>query len=202
LDGFPGESGLNAEGLEGVIAMMTRLVLALASGALLLPCSLSAQTGAPPGPQARNQRSSDAVKEVLGLTDRQFSELTNLRDSHNQTLHDFNLQLRDLERQRREAMSDGNNAALVGSIAFQVQQIQQQIAEENKAYHEQALTILDGGQREKVEQIQEALKLAPSAGALLQFGLLDTSDLPGRGRFLSGPAGRMMGPGSAPPSGQ
>jgi hypothetical protein len=178
--------------------MMTQWVLTLAARALALPLLLNGQTGAPSEPRASNQRSSDAIKEVLGLTDRQFSELTNLRDSHNQTLRDFSSQLRDLERQRREAMSDGNNAALVGSIAFQVQQIQQQIAEENKAYHEQALTILDGGQREKVEQIQEALKLAPSAGALLQFGLLDTSDLPGRGRFLSGPGARMMGPGQPP----
>jgi len=189
--------------------MKTRLALLVAVGALLLPLSLRAQTGLPPGPQDRNQqRSAGAIRDVLDLTDRQFNELNDLRDSHNQKLQDFSVQLRDLERQRREAMAAGDNPALVGSLAFQVQQIQQQMQEENKAYHEEALTLLDGGQREKVEQIQEALKLAPSAGALMQFGLLDTADLPGganRGNFLGGPVGRMNmggpvgGRGSAPP---
>ena len=190
--------------------MKIRLALIVVAGALLLPWPSSAQVSPIPGPREGRdpQRSPDAIKDVLGLTDRQFNELTDLRDSHNQKLKDFGTQLRELDRQRREAMAEGNNAALVGSLAFQVQQIQQQIEEENKTYHEQALTLLDGGQREKVEQIHEALKLAPSAGALLQFGLLDSSALPGRGNFLGGPAGRMNmggpdgGRGPAPPPGQ
>ena len=179
--------------------MKTRLAAILTAGALLLPLAARAQMGLPPGPmpdqrQGRNQqRPGDAIKTVLDLTDRQFNELNDLRDSHNQKLQDFSTQLRELERQRRDAMAAGDNPALVGSIALQIQQIQQQMQDENKAYREEALTILDGGQREKVEQIEEALKLAPSAGALMQYGLLDTSQLPGRGNFLGGPAGRMMG---------
>jgi hypothetical protein len=176
--------------------MKIRIAL-IAAAAALLPVSAFAQMAPSPGPREGRvqQRLGGDIKEVLDLTDRQFNELTDLRDSHNQKLQDFGTQLRELERQRREAMAAGDNPTLVGSIAFQVQQLQQQIEEENKSYHEHALTILDGGQREKVEQIQEALKLAPSAGALMQFGLLDTSQLPGggpRGVFLGGPAGRMM----------
>ncbi|MBI2820005.1 MAG: hypothetical protein HYX73_08505 [Acidobacteria bacterium] len=196
--------------------MKTRLAAILTAGALLLPLAARAQMGPPPGSppdqrQGRNQqRSGDAIREILGLTERQFNELNDLRDSHNQKLQNFSTQLRELERQRRDAMAAGDNPALVGSIALQIQQIQLQMQDENKAYREEALTILDSGQREKVEQIEEALKLAPSASALMQYGLLDTSQLPGGGRggnFLGGPAGRMMsapggGRGPAPPPNQ
>lgn len=190
--------------------MKTRLAIILTAGALLLPLAARAQMVPPPvPPPGRNpQRAGDAIKDVLGLTDRQFSELNDLRDAHNQKLKDFAIQLRELERQRRDAMAAGDNPTLVGSLVLQMQQIQQQMQDENKAYHDQALTILDSGQREKVGQIEAALKLAPSAGPLMQFGLLDTSQLPGGGRggnFLGGPAGRMMmgapdgGRGPAPP---
>src|SRR3990172_5396783 len=193
--------------------MKTRLAIILAAGALLVSATASAQQVPPPGPPpGRNpQRSADAIKTVLGLTDRQFNELNDLRDTHNQKLKDFSAQIRELERQRRDAMAVGDNPALVGSLALQIQQIQQQMQEENKAYHDKALTILDGSQREKVAKIEEALKLAPSAGALMQYGLLDTSQLPGggaRGGFLGSPGGMMpmrgqgMGPRGQPPPGQ
>ncbi|MBI3934353.1 MAG: hypothetical protein HY316_06645 [Acidobacteria bacterium] len=191
--------------------MKTRLAVILAAGALLISATAFAQQVRPPAPPPdRNpQRSADAIKTILGLTDRQFSELNDLRDAHNQKLRDFSAQIRELERQRRDAMAVGDNPALVGSLALQIQQIQQQIQEENKAYHEKALTILDGGQREKVKQIEEALKLAPSAGALMPFGLLDPSQLPagGRGGFMGNAGGMMMrGPGmdrgQGPPPGQ
>jgi LTXXQ motif family protein len=192
--------------------MKTRFALVLAAGALLLPLWVRAQTGLPPGPMGgRNQQGmGTAIKDVLDLTDRQFNELNDLRDSHNKKLQDFGTQLRELDKQRRDALAAGDNAALVGSIAFQVQQIQLQMDEENKPYYEEALTLLDSGQREKVEQIQEAIKLAGSAGALMQYGLLDTSKLPvggNRGTFLGGPVGRMNmggpdgpGPGNRAPA--
>ncbi|HWP84149.1 MAG TPA: hypothetical protein VNN17_03090 [Terriglobia bacterium] len=177
--------------------MKKRWVMILAASALVMPLPGHSQTGLPPGPPPGRGalRSADTIKEVLGLTERQFNELNDLRDAHNQKLRDFSAQIRELEKQRRDAMAAGDNPALVGSLALQIQQIQQQIQTENKAYHDQALTILDSGQREKVAQIEEALKLAPSAGALMQYGLLDTSQLPGGGRagmFLGGPAGRMF----------
>ena len=190
--------------------MKTRWAIVLAAGALMVSLQARAQMGTPP--QGRNQqRSSDAIKTVLDLTDRQFSELNDLRDAHNQKLQDLSAQMRDLDKQRRDAMTAGDNAALVGSLALQIQQLQQQMQDENKAYHDNALKILDGGQKEKVNQIEEALKLAPSAGALMQYGLLDTSQLPGgggRGGFMGGPGGVMpmrgqgMGPRGQQPASQ
>ena len=168
----------------------------LAASALIFAGELKAQMGLPPGgPDANRfpQRSPDAIKTVLDLTDRQFTELTDLRDAHTKKLQELSAQIRELDKERREAMAAGNDPAKVGTIALQIQSLQQQMQDENKAYHDNALRVLDGGQREKVHQIEEALKLAPSAGALMQFGLLDTSQLPGGGRgFMGGMGGGMM----------
>jgi hypothetical protein len=160
---------------------------------------------APAAPQ-RQGPSSDAIRTILDLTERQFAELNDLRDAHRKKLEEISTQMRELERQRREAMSVGDDPARVGSLALQIQAAQKQIEAENTAYHDNALRLLDGGQRETVAKIEEAIKLAPKAGALAQYGLLES--MPGMGRgFLGnagGPAmmmmrGRMLGgPGDAP----
>jgi flagellar biosynthesis chaperone FliJ len=169
----------------------------LAGGALWLALQAPAQQA--PAPQ-RQPLSPDAIKTILDLTERQFTELNDLRDAHQKTLQDISTQLRELERQRREAMSAGNDPARVGTLALQIQDLQKQIQDENTAYHERALRTLDGSQRETVEKIEEALKLAPKAGALAQYGLLE-SMVPQRG-FLGNPMGSgIMMRGGAPDAG-
>ena len=134
-----------------------------------------------------SQRSADSIKTILDLSDRQFAELGDLVNAHNQKLKDLGVQIRDLDKQRREAAASGNTA-LATALGAQMQSLQQQVMDENAAYHENSLRVLDSAQREKVKQIEDALKLAPSAGALAQYGLLDTSQLPGGGRsgFMGG----------------
>ena len=184
--------------------MKSRMAVILAASALLLVQQTRAQQ---PPPQPRGpQRAPDAIKTVLDLTERQFTELNDLRDQHNKKLHDISAQLRELERQRREAMAAGTDPTMVGSLALQIQSLQPQMQDENKAYHDNALRVLDSTQRDKVEQIETALKLAPQASALMPFGLLDTSEMAaGRGGFLGNPGGpgmmMMRGQGTAAPPG-
>ena len=174
--------------------MNTRMAVILAAGALALGVVAGAQMGPPGGGRPGNQqRTSDAVKQVLDLTDRQFTELNDLRDSHNQKLQDSSAQIRDIEKQRRDAMAAGSGAAQIGALALQVQALQQQMLDENKAWYDSALRILDSGQKEKRQAVEDALKLAPNAAALMQYGLLDTSALQGaRNNFLGGNGGAMM----------
>ena len=106
--------------------MKTRWAVALAAAALMVSLQARAQVG-PPSPGRNPQRTSDAIKTVLDLTDRQFNELNDLRDAHNQKLQDLSARMRDLDKQRRDAMAAGDNAALVGSLALQLQQLQQQM---------------------------------------------------------------------------
>jgi len=173
----------------------------LIAGAVALSLQLRAQQGSGPGGRMNPQRASDAIKTVLDLTDRQYNELSDLRDAHNQKLQDLGAQIRDLDKQRRDAMAAGSNAAAIGALALQIQSLQQQMQDENKAYHDNALKVLDSAQKEKVKAIEDALKLAPSAGPLMQFGLLDTSQAGiGRGGFMGNAPGVMMrgGGGSSP----
>ena len=80
----------------------------------------------------------------------------------------------------------------------------QMIQQENDAFHTGALALLTASQRDKVTAIEEALKLAPNAGALMQFGLMDTKSMGGRGGFMGMAPGQMFGGpaamrGGAPP---
>jgi hypothetical protein len=186
-------------------AMKTRMGIVLAACTLGLG-PLYAQTP-PPQPPMRRPDARFSIQEVLDLTERQLSELNGMREEHMEKVRELNSKLRDLERQRREQMqSTSPNAVEIGSLALQVQSLQQQIEEENRAYRENGLRVLDSGQREKIEKIEEALKLAPQAGALASYGLLDMQAL-GRGGqpgMMGAAFGwRMMGaepvPGPAPP---
>ena len=188
--------------------MNTRMAAIFAAGALGLGVVAGAQIAAPPGgPGGRfgnnQQRNSDAIKTVLDLTDRQFNELSDLRDAHNQKLQDLTSQIRTIQTQQRDAQKAGSGAAQVGAMVMQVQDLQQQMQDEMTSYHDNAMKILDSGQKDKVQQIEDALKLAPSAGALSQYGLLDTSQTNGGGRngFLGGNGAMMMMRGGAPQGG-
>ncbi|OFW10585.1 MAG: hypothetical protein A3G20_06700 [Acidobacteria bacterium RIFCSPLOWO2_12_FULL_59_11] len=168
----------------------------LAASLLLCASPLWSQQARQP---SRPQRAS--IQQVLDLTDRQLAELEELRTAHQKKTQDLTSQMRDLETQRRALMksSDGD-VVKVGSIAFQVQGLQQQIEEENKSYSKELLSLLDSGQREKVEKIKEALELAPQAGALIQYGFIEGRGM-GGGRAFMGPGGGFRGsmPGDATP---
>jgi hypothetical protein len=189
--------------------MNTRIAVIFAAAALGLGAVAGAQIASPQGNGGgrfgnSQQRNSDAVKTVLDLTDRQFNDLSDLRDAHNQKLQDLSSQIRDLQQQQRAASSAGSGPAQVGALVLQVQTLQQQMQDEMTSYHDNAMKLLDSGQKEKVQAIEDALKLAPSAGALSQYGLLDTSQMSGGGRnnFLGGNGAMMMMRGAGnPPQG-
>ena len=148
---------------------------------------------------SRPQRAS--IQQVLDLTDRQLAELEELRTAHLKKTQDLTAKIRDLDTQRRTLMQSADSDVVkVGSIAFQIQGLQQQIEEENKSYSKDVLSLLDSGQREKVEKIKEALELAPQAGALIQYGFIEGFGM-GGGRAFMGAGGGFRGrtPGGATP---
>ena len=183
--------------------MKSRMVVSVACGALWL-ASIARAQNTPPQPN-RPQRGGD-IKTILDLTDRQYNELGDVRDAYLAKMKELNQQIQDLEKQRRTIMqTSGADPVQIGAIALQQQALQQQIQDENTAYHDNAMRVLTASQREKVEQIEEAVKLAPSAGALMPYGLLDTQTLggrgfggPGGGMFMGGGPGTNRGGGTAP----
>ncbi|MBI4459751.1 MAG: hypothetical protein HY648_06805 [Acidobacteria bacterium] len=135
-----------------------------------------------------------SIQQVLDLTDRQVAELEELRTAQLKKTQDVTAQIRDLDAQRRALLNSSEpDVVKVGSIAFQIQSLQQQIEEANKAYSKDLLSLLDSGQQEKVQKIKEALELAPQAGPLMQYGFIEGFGRGGAGRIFTGPGG--MGPG-------
>src|SRR5581483_4581959 len=115
------------------------LFTAAMAGSLVFGASFlraqDAAGGPPPGGPGRpfnNMRSPQMLQDTLSLTDRQLTELTDLRDEHNKKVQEIQGKLRDLEAQRRAQMKSATpNAAEIGSIALQIQNLQQQLEQEN-----------------------------------------------------------------------
>ncbi|MBI4464004.1 MAG: periplasmic heavy metal sensor [Acidobacteria bacterium] len=162
--------------------------------ALIFAGLVQAQT--PPKPPAPRE----AVKKILDLTDQQVQQLIDLRQSNGEKVRGLMTQMRDLEKQRHDLLQSSNpDPAKVGELVLQLRSLQEQVQAAGKSHHEAALAILTETQKQKVAQIQEALKLAPQAGPLGAFGLIEGPG-PGPGR----PGMRMMqeffgGPGPQPP---
>lgn len=140
------------------------------------------------------QRNPEAIKEVLDLSDRQFAEMTELRAAHQAKLKEYSDQQRALEAEKRAILaSSGADPVKLGSITLRQEGLTQMIQQENAAYHTGSLALLTATQRDKVAAIEEAVKLAPKAGSLMQFGLLDTKALGLPGGFMGMPPGQGFG---------
>ncbi|MBI4459752.1 MAG: periplasmic heavy metal sensor [Acidobacteria bacterium] len=154
-----------------------RKVLLAPVCALLLMGWAQAQEPAPPPAAARI---SEAAKKILDLSDQQVQQLLDLQKSTREKNQALMTQMRDLERQRRELLQSSNpDATKIGEIALQQRTLQEQLRTARQSFRESALAVLTTTQKEKVAQIQEALKLAPQAGPLAALGLLEGPGGPG-----------------------
>jgi len=159
------------------------------TGIVILGIAPGLQAQQPPSPQQAQgqssrgpQRNPEAIKTILDLSERQYAELMDLRTAHQAKLEEYRTESRELEQQKRAIMqASGADPVKIGSITLRQEAIQQMIKDENDAYHKGSLSLLTATQRDKVTAIEEALKLAPNAGTLMQFGLLDSSAMGGRG---------------------
>ena len=161
--------------------MQRKRLTILAACLFLLSASGSAQQSPPPNPP----RPGDAIKNILDLSDQQFQQLTDLRNTFMQRMRDFGPQLRTLEQRKQELLQSASpDATALGNLLIQEQNLHKQMQDATKAYHDAALALLTSAQKQKATQIQEAVRLAPQAGPLAAFGLIEG---PGPGRGPGGP---------------
>ena len=149
-----------------------KLKLAAMVAALLFSASarMAAQGTTPTQPR----RPVEALKSILDLTDQQLQQLGDLRQAHQQNIRDIRSKSGDLGQKLRQLLQSANpDPAQLGSLLLQQKAIRQQIQDANTAYRNSALNLLTATQKQKVAQIQEALKLAPQAGPLAAFGLIE-----------------------------
>jgi hypothetical protein len=105
------------------------------------------------------------------------------------------------QKQRELLQTTPPDAMALSDVLVQQENLRKQIAEEDKAFRDTAMTLLTASQREKVEQIQEALQLVRDAGPLAQFGLIERPAGrfgPGAGPGFIGAGGRFQGQFEAP----
>lgn len=165
---------------------LTAMVAALLfSGA----APLLAQESTAPQPR----RPFEALKIILDLTDQQLQQLGDLRQAHQQRIREINTKIRELAQQQKTLVESANpDATQLGTLLLQQRGLRKQIQDAAKSFRESALGVLTQTQRDKITQIQEALKLAPQAGPLAAFGFIEG---PGPGpRFNR----RIPGPGPGP----
>jgi len=172
-----------------------RLKLAAMVAALLFSgaAPLLAQESTAPQPR----RPVEALKTILDLTDQQVLQLTDLRQAQGLKIREINTKIRTLAQQQKTLVESANpDATQLGTLLLEQRGLRQRIQAAAKTYRESALGVLTQTQRDKITQIQEALKLVPQAGPLAAFGLIEG---PGhRHRFNR----RIHGPGPGPMGGE
>src|SRR3989338_2162817 len=112
--------------------MQFKRLTILAACLFLLSVSARAQQPPPPNPP----RPGDAIKGILDLSDQQLQQLTDLRNSFQQ--------------KKRELLQSANpDAAALGNLLIQEQNLHNQMQAANKSYHDSALGLLTSTQKQK-----------------------------------------------------
>lgn len=194
--------------------MQLRLTMILPACLLFLSVWARAQQAPPPNPPGPPPGPGDAIRNILDLSAQQLQQLTDLRNSFQQKTRDLANQIRTLEQKKNDLLQSSNpNPTELGNLLIQEQSLRKQIQDAAKSYHDAALALLTSAQKQKVAQIQEALRLAPQAGPLGAFGLIEGPGPGGgfRGRgfgggfetfeIMTGPGPFVGGPPSFAPGG-
>jgi len=161
--------------------MKTKLFVILAACSLLLTIPAQAQDST----SLRRRRPAEALKRTLELTDTQAQQFADLRQTHRQAtetqrtqIREWTSQIRQLEQQKNELLnSTSSDPGQVGSILIQQRSLRAQVQQARQdletSFREAAMALLTTTQQEKVAQIQQAVILAPQAGPLAAFGLIE-----------------------------
>ncbi len=161
--------------------MKTKLFVILAACSLLLTIPAQAQDSTSP----RRRRPVEALKRTLELTDTQAQQFAELRQTHRQAteaqrtqIREWTSLIRQLEQQKNELLnSTSPDPGQIGSILIQQRSLQAQVRQATQeleaSFRGAAMALLTATQKDKVAQIQQALTLAPQAGPLAAFGLIE-----------------------------
>lgn len=179
--------------------MQLKQLTALAACALFFAGVAGAQE---PSDVRRRPSPAEALQTILDLSDAQLQELKDLRASVREQRRGNRTELRRLQQAQQELLqASPPDAAALADILIQRHNLRQQIEEQNNAYREAALNLLTASQKEKVQQIQDALQLVRQAGPLAAFGLIEGpgGDYRFRRRFIGRRGLRLQGQFEPPP---
>jgi Spy/CpxP family protein refolding chaperone len=139
--------------------------------------------GSPPGGQQR----TSAVKDYLGLSDDQMTQLANLRTAERQANQTLFEQLRARQTSLRGLLDSGStDAAAIGKLQIEIETLRKQLDQNRSRFDEQAKAVLTATQQAKLKTLEDATALQPAIAGAGALGLLERR----------APAGGMMGRGA------
>jgi Spy/CpxP family protein refolding chaperone len=148
-----------------------RLTIAL----LISATGLFAQMQMPGGmPGGRGyQPTYDDVKATLGLTDDQLAQLKQLQTDKMAATQAFYGKMSEKQKELNQLLeSNSADAAQIGKLMLELQQLRKQPAPGGTDIHEKAVAILSPEQKMKLGKLEDALKMRGAADQATQLALL------------------------------
>lgn len=125
-------------------------------------------------PLQRYQPNFDEIKTTLGLSEEQITQLKNLQQEKVTATQAFYTKMADKQKELNALLeSNSADAAKVGQLMLELQQLRKQPAPSGTDVHDKAIAVLSADQKEKLSKIEEAQKLRSTVDQALQLGLLN-----------------------------
>lgn len=123
----------------------------------------------------------EALKQTLGLTDSQVQQLQNLQKTRQAASQAIYQQIATKQKQLNDLLSSGTSDPIpLGQLEIDMANLRKQ-ASTPISIRDQALAILNDGQRAKLADLQNALRLQRAAGEAMGLGLIDPLPAPAGG---------------------
>ena len=131
--------------------------------------------GGPMSPNSQKyQPTYDDVKAALGLTDEQVSELKKMQQDKMTATQTFYAKMADKQKELNGLLeANTQDAAKVGQLMLELQQLRKQPPPAGTDIHERALGVLNAEQKQKLKKIEEAQKLRAAVDQSLQLALIN-----------------------------
>lgn len=135
--------------------------------AITLAVTLSAQPPTPAAPPV------DLVKSYLTLTDAQVTQLQQIRQSERTANQSIQQSVQQKQEQLDTLLSNGStDAAALGRLLIDIQNLRKQLDANRTTYHNQALNVLTAAQKTKAQALDDAAKLAPTINQAASLGIV------------------------------
>ena len=126
------------------------------------------------------------LKDYLSLSDDQIRQLQDLRREQFERMQPAMQAMAETQRTLDEALEAASpDPTVIGQLTLELRKHREAMPGSRDAMREMALGVLDSGQRVKLDALEEAISLQPTAQQAMSLNLLDTSYQSGPGRRMA-----------------
>jgi len=130
--------------------------------------------------------SHENLKDYLSLSHNQIRQLQDLRREQFERMQPAMQAMAKTQRTLDEALEEAPpDLTVIGQLTLELRKHREAMPGSRDAMREMALGILDSGQRAKLDALEEANRLQPTAQQAMSLNLLDTSHQSGPGRRMA-----------------